>query len=67
MASGQSLQLQANSLHPRLKNLINNDLKEICRSEELPVSGVKAVLQERIIQREIFPPPQPSLCTCESR
>ncbi|KAB2576972.1 E3 SUMO-protein ligase pli1 [Lasiodiplodia hormozganensis] len=50
MASGQSLQLQANSLHPRLKNLINNDLKEICRSEELPVSGVKAVLQERIIQ-----------------
>ncbi|KAL1626656.1 E3 SUMO-protein ligase pli1 [Diplodia seriata] len=57
MASGQSLQQQANSLHPRLKNLINNDLKEICRSEELPVSGVKAVLQERIIKRETFLPP----------
>lgn len=50
MASGQSLQQQANSLHPRLKTLINNDLKEICRSEDLPVSGVKAALQERIIQ-----------------
>ncbi|KAH7051057.1 PINIT domain-containing protein [Macrophomina phaseolina] len=50
MASGQSLQQQASSLHPRLKTLINNDLKEICRSEDLPVSGVKAALQERIIQ-----------------
>ncbi|OJD31649.1 miz zinc finger protein [Diplodia corticola] len=50
MASGQSLQQQANSLHSRLKSLINNDLKEICRSEELPVSGVKSVLQQRIIQ-----------------
>ncbi|GME53545.1 DNA-binding SAP [Neofusicoccum parvum] len=49
MASGQSLQQQAHALHPRLKTLINNDLKEICRSEELPVSGVKAALQERII------------------
>lgn len=66
MASGQSLQQQANSLHPRLKTLINNDLKEICRSEDLPVSGVKAALQERIIQRKIYLRALPSDCPMEA-
>ncbi|GAM90852.1 hypothetical protein ANO11243_088980 [Dothideomycetidae sp. 11243] len=33
----------------RLKTLINQDLKEICRQENLQVSGVKASLQSRIM------------------
>ncbi|CAD0091666.1 unnamed protein product, partial [Aureobasidium vineae] len=32
----------------KIKSLINNDLKEICRQEGLQVSGVKAALQKRI-------------------
>ncbi|KAK2794949.1 SUMO ligase siz1 [Onygenales sp. PD_12] len=34
-----------------VKTLINNQLKDVLRSENLPVSGVKAVLQARIIDR----------------
>ncbi|KAF2151134.1 hypothetical protein K461DRAFT_227878 [Myriangium duriaei CBS 260.36] len=34
----------------RLKGLLNQDLKEICRQENLQVSGVKAQLQGRITQ-----------------
>jgi len=36
----------------KIKALINSDLKEICRGENLAVSGVKAALQSRIIDRE---------------
>ncbi|KAF4555419.1 PINIT domain-containing protein [Elsinoe fawcettii] len=35
----------------RLKVLTNSELKEICRTEQLAVSGVKAQLQGRIIER----------------
>ncbi|KAF2811455.1 zf-MIZ-domain-containing protein [Mytilinidion resinicola] len=53
MATGGSraLQDQVISLSARIKSLINADLKEICRGENLAVSGVKAGLQARIIQR----------------
>lgn len=34
----------------KIKSLINNDLKEICRHENLQVSGVKAALQKRITE-----------------
>ena len=36
----------------RVKGLINNQLKQILRKEGLPVSGPKAALQTRIIDRE---------------
>ena len=35
----------------RTKTLINTQLKAILRLESLPVSGAKAVMQERIINR----------------
>ncbi|OCK84814.1 hypothetical protein K432DRAFT_413769 [Lepidopterella palustris CBS 459.81] len=47
--SGRALQEQAHALQARIKTLINSDLKEICRGENLQVSGVKAALQNRII------------------
>ncbi|KAL1302504.1 hypothetical protein AAFC00_002893 [Neodothiora populina] len=34
----------------KIQSLINNDLKEICRGENLAVSGVKAQLQTRILR-----------------
>ncbi|ODH13656.1 hypothetical protein ACO22_07046 [Paracoccidioides brasiliensis] len=34
-----------------VKSLLNSQLKDILRSENLPVSGVKVVLQDRIIDR----------------
>lgn len=34
-----------------VKSLLNAQLKDILRSEGLAVSGVKAILQERIIDR----------------
>ncbi|GAB7357256.1 hypothetical protein MBLNU459_g8231t3 [Dothideomycetes sp. NU459] len=52
MASGtQDLQHSKLAVEARIKTLINNDLKEICRGENLAVSGVKAQLQNRILQR----------------
>ena len=36
----------------RVKSLINNQLKQILKKEGLPVSGAKALLQTRIIDRE---------------
>ncbi|KAF2490469.1 hypothetical protein BU16DRAFT_470680 [Lophium mytilinum] len=53
MATGgnRALQDQVNTLSAHIKSLINADLKEICRGENLAVSGVKAGLQSRIIQR----------------
>jgi E3 SUMO-protein ligase PIAS1 len=55
--SSRALQDQANTLSSRIKTLINADLKEICRGENLAVSGVKAGLQARIIQRRPYPSP----------
>lgn len=51
--AGQSLQQQLQSIKARLKGLLNNELKDICRTENLAVSGVKSVLQSRIIEREL--------------
>lgn len=36
----------------KVKMLINTQLKEVLKREQLPVSGVKAILQERIIARK---------------
>ena len=36
----------------KVKTLINNQLKIILKKEGLPVSGAKATLQTRIIDRE---------------
>jgi E3 SUMO-protein ligase PIAS1 len=45
----------------KIKSLINNDLKEICRQEGLPVSGVKAALQKRISEGNPIPRVHPPL------
>lgn len=47
--SGQTLHQQAQIVEAKTKQIINADLKEICRKEGLAVSGVKASLQSRII------------------
>lgn len=53
MASGShSIQQQKGSLETRIKTLINNDLKEICKAYDYQVSGTKAVLQKRCIESE---------------
>ena len=36
----------------KVKTLVNNQLKQILKKEGLPVSGAKATLQSRIIDRE---------------
>jgi E3 SUMO-protein ligase PIAS1 len=51
----ESLPREAERLKGKIRQLINNDLKEICRSEHLAVSGVKAVLQQRVIARTLHP------------
>ena len=38
-----------NPLIAHVKTLINQDLREICRQEGLPVSGIKSQLQTRVI------------------
>ncbi|KAL9093329.1 MAG: hypothetical protein Q9165_004070 [Trypethelium subeluteriae] len=47
------VQQQVEKLSRQIKTLINSDLKEICRTEGLPVSGVKATLQKRILEHEV--------------
>lgn len=47
-ASG-SLQSQGHAIETRIKTLVNNELREICRGEGLLVSGIKSQLQKRII------------------
>lgn len=47
-----SLKPRADQLQRKVKQLLNADLKAICKSEGLPVSGVKATLQNRINERE---------------
>ena len=48
MASGGISPLR-NTLTAHIKTLINHDLREICRQEGLPVSGIKSQLQTRVI------------------
>lgn len=50
---GPSLQEQATTLVNRIKPMTNQELKDILRAESLPITGVKAVLQKRIIDRKM--------------
>jgi hypothetical protein len=59
MSTGGALQGQQDTLAAKVKTLINHDLREICRGENLPISGVKAQLQSRILDRML---PTSSLC-----
>ncbi|KAF7189961.1 E3 SUMO-protein ligase pli1, partial [Pseudocercospora fuligena] len=48
MASGgHVMQQQRGSVEARIKTLVNNDLKEICKAYNYQVSGTKAILQGR--------------------
>ena len=47
-AGSQSL----NTLTGKVKTLVNNDLRVICRAEGLQTSGVKSALQARVIARK---------------
>lgn len=44
------LQQQRPHVETRIKGLVNDNLKEICRAYNVAVSGTKAVLQNRCIQ-----------------
>lgn len=48
---GRSLAQEVQHLTAKVKTLLNAELKDICRGESLQVSGVKAALQKRIIDR----------------
>jgi hypothetical protein len=39
------------AMKSRVRSILVNDLKSVCRDESLPVSGSKALLQQRIIGR----------------
>ena len=47
--------VNAEAVAAKVKTLINNQLKMILKKESLPVSGAKATLQTRIINRECPP------------
>lgn len=47
--------VNAEAVAAKVKTLINNQLKMILKKESLPVSGAKATLQTRIIDRESRP------------
>ena len=47
--------LNAEAVAAKVKTLINNQLKMILKKESLPVSGAKASLQGRVIDRESRP------------
>ena len=52
MASPYSIDSQSiQAVIAKTKTLINTQLKAVLRLESLPVSGAKAVMQERIINR----------------
>lgn len=57
-ASTEHLRMHFGPLERQVKQLLNNDLKEICRREGLPISGVKAVLQNRVLDRKLFRRPK---------
>ena len=44
---------QRQGIETKCRTLINTDLKEICKAFGLPVSGAKAVLQKRCMDREL--------------
>lgn len=50
--SPDELRQSYEQLAKHVKTLLNNDLKIICRSEGLPVTGVKAALQQRVLNRK---------------
>ena len=52
-SAGYTLQQQKGSVETRIKLLVNNDLKEICKAYNYQVSGTKAVLQKRCIESEV--------------
>lgn len=53
MASGAlDIQQQKLAVEAKIKSMLNQDLKDICRGENLAVSGVKAQLQTRILARK---------------
>lgn len=47
------LRALAPPIERKIKSLLNADLKAICKSEGLLVSGVKAVLQSRVLESEL--------------
>lgn len=47
------MRAQGDILEKKVKGLLNSDLKSILKDEGLPVSGNKASLQERILQRKL--------------
>lgn len=49
-AYAPDLRAQAQGIERKIKTLINETLKQICRVEGLQVSGLKNQLQTRIIQ-----------------
>lgn len=52
-SGGHWLQQQRPSVETRIKTLVNNDLKEICRAYAYQVSGTKAALQKRCVESEV--------------
>lgn len=53
MASGAHLLAQQKAnVEARIRSLVNNDLKEICKTYGAQVSGTKAVLQSRCLHGE---------------
>ena len=72
MASGAHVLAQQRPLlETRIKGLVNNDLKEICKAYGSPVSGTKALLQGRCISSKCwraaaFVSRFPPVCGCEA-
>ena len=55
MASGgHVLQQQKTFIEAKIKGLVNQDLKEICKAYDYQVSGTKAVLQKRCLESEPY-------------
>jgi hypothetical protein len=52
--ANHQLQQQRPIIEARIKQLVNNDLKEICRAHNYQVSGNKANLQVRCIESEWY-------------
>lgn len=61
---GRSLAQEVQHLTAKVKTLLNAELKDICRGESLQVSGVKAALQKRIIDRMLAPQPSSMFLPC---
>lgn len=47
----ETMNLERSKLANKVKTLLNSELKAVLKEESLAVSGNKAVLQERIIER----------------